>query len=197
MLLVVGLGNPGAEYANNRHNIGFMALDEITRRHYFSSYRTKFQGELVDGIIGDERVLGLKPSTFMNESGRSVQAAMDFYNLQPKDLIVIHDEIDLAGGQVRTKRGGGHAGHNGLRSIQSHVGPNFSRIRLGVGHPGDKAKVARYVLKDFAKSERIWLNKVISAVGEYFYMLVEENYPAFMSNVTTTVNASDLEKNST
>ena len=197
MLLVVGLGNPGARYAKNRHNIGFMALDEITRRHYFSSYRSRFQGELVDGTISGERVLGLKPSTFMNESGRSVHAAMDFYNLLPKDLIVIHDEIDLVEGKVRTKRGGGHAGHNGLKSIEAHVGPDFSRIRLGVGHPGDKAKVAHYVLRDFAKSERIWVNKVTSAVGEYFHMLVEENYSAFMHNVTTTVNTSDLEKNST
>ena len=192
MLLVVGLGNPGPEYVDNRHNIGFMALDEIIQRHHFSSYRSKFDGELIDGMIGGERVLGLKPSTFMNESGRSVHAAMDFYKLQPKDLIVIHDEIDLAGGKVRTKRGGGHAGHNGLRSIHSHVGPDYSRIRLGIGRPRDEANVAHYVLKDFAKSERIWVNRVVSAVGEYFPMLVEENYSAFMSKVAADVNASKL-----
>ena len=135
MFLVVGLGNPGAEYARNRHNIGFMAADEIVRRHGFSAWRNRFQGETAEGRIGSEKVLVLKPMTFMNESGRSVVQAALFYKILPEDIIVIHDELDLAGGRIRVKTGGGHAGHNGLRSIQAHIGPDFHRLRMGIGHP--------------------------------------------------------------
>lgn len=187
MLLVVGLGNPGAEYANNRHNIGFMAVDEIVRRHSFAPFRSKFHGELADGGIGTEKVLALKPATYMNESGRSVQAAMAFYKIAPEDLIVIHDEIDLAGGKVRVKRGGGHAGHNGLRSVHAHVGGNYARVRLGVGRPGDKAEVAGHVLKDFAKAEREWVERMIDGVGERFPLLVEGDDGAFMSKVAAAI----------
>ena len=188
MLLVVGLGNPGAEYANNRHNIGFMAVDEIVRRHSFSPFRSKFHGEFADGSIGTEKVLALKPTTYMNESGRSVQAVMAFYKIAPEDVVVIHDEIDLAGGKVRVKRGGGHAGHNGLRSIHAHVGNAYARVRLGVGHPGDKAKVAGHVLKDFAKAERDWVERMVDGVGEHFPLLVDGDDSTFMSKVAAVIN---------
>jgi len=188
MLLVVGLGNPGAEYANNRHNIGFMAADEIVRRHSFSPFRSKFQGELTDGNIDGQKVIVLKPMTYMNESGRSVQAAMTFYKIAPQDVIVIHDEIDLAGGKVRVKRGGGHAGHNGLRSIHAHVGADFGRVRLGVGHPGEKDKVAGHVLKDFAKSEHQWVDRLIDGVGEHFHYLVDGDDSTFMNKVASVMN---------
>jgi len=187
MLLVVGLGNPGTEYANNRHNIGFMAVDEIVRRHGFSSFRGKFHGELAEGSISGEKILALKPSTFMNESGRSVQAAMTFYKIPPKDVIVVHDEIDLIGGKVRLKRGGGHAGHNGLRSIHAHVGSDYARVRMGVGHPGDKTKVAGHVLKDFAKAERDWLEPLIGGIAEFFPLLVEGDDGHFMTKVAERI----------
>ncbi|MDD9876452.1 MAG: aminoacyl-tRNA hydrolase [Magnetovibrio sp.] len=188
MLLVVGLGNPGADYANNRHNIGFMAVDEIVRRHGFSPFRAKFQGQFSEGKIGAEKVLVLKPTTYMNESGRSVQAAMSFYKVAPEDIIVIHDEIDLAGGKVRVKRGGGHAGHNGLRSIHAHIGDAYGRVRLGVGHPGDKAKVAGHVLKDFAKAERDWVDRMIDGVADNFPLLVRGDDGHFMTKVAESIN---------
>ena len=188
MLLVVGLGNPGAKYANNRHNIGFMAVDEIVRRHSFSTSRSKFQSEIAEGNIAGEKILAMKPRTYMNESGRSVQAATVFYKLPPEDVIVIHDEIDLVGGKVRVKRGGGHAGHNGLRSIHACIGANYARVRLGVGHPGDKAKVAGHVLKDFAKSEHDWVERMVCGVGEYFPLLVGDDDSTFMSKMASVVN---------
>ena len=190
MLLVVGLGNPGAKYANNRHNIGFMAVDEIVRRYSFSTFRAKFQSEIAEGNIAGVKILAMKPTTYMNGSGRSVQAAAVFYKLAPEDIIVIHDEIDLAGGKVRVKRGGGHAGHNGLRSIHEHIGANYARVRLGVGHPGDKAKVAGHVLRDFAKSERDWVERMLGGVGEYFPLLVGDDGSKFMSEVASVVNPS-------
>ncbi len=188
MLLVVGLGNPGAGYANNRHNIGFMAVDEIVRRHSFSPFRSKFHGDLAEGKVGGEKILALKPMTYMNDSGRCVQAAMSFYKIPPQNVIVLHDEIDLAGGKVRVKRGGGHAGHNGLRSIHSHVGSEYARVRLGVGHPGDKDKVAGHVLKDFAKSERDWVDRLIEGVGEHFQFLADGDDSTFMSKVASVIN---------
>ncbi|MBT3910306.1 MAG: aminoacyl-tRNA hydrolase [Rhodospirillaceae bacterium] len=188
MLLVAGLGNPGAEYANNRHNIGFMAVDEVVRRHGFSPFRSKFQGELAERNLGGEKVLILKPMTFMNESGRSVLAAMSFYQIAPEDVLIIHDEIDLAGGKVRIKRGGGHAGHNGLRSIHSHIGPNYGRVRLGVGHPGEKGKVAGHVLKDFAKADHVWLDPLIDGFGEHFPKLVDGDDGHFMTKIAEAIN---------
>ena len=190
MLLVVGLGNPGTKFANNRHNIGFMAVDEVVRRYSFSTFREKFQSEMAEGNIAGEKILAMKPTTYMNGSGRSVQAAAVFYKLAPEDIIVIHDEIDLAGGKVRVKRGGGHAGHNGLRSIHEHIGANYARVRLGVGHPGDKAKVAGHVLRDFAKSERDWVERMLGGVGEYFPLLVGDDGSKFMSEVASVVNPS-------
>ena len=153
MLLLVGLGNPGPKYEKNRHNIGFRAVDEIVRRYSFSPFKAKFQGLIADGTLESAKGLVLKPATFMNESGRSVGEAMRFYKLVPGDVIVLHDELDLALGKVRARAGGGLAGHNGLRSIAQHIGPDFQRIRIGIGHPGDKARVHGHVLSDFSKSE--------------------------------------------
>ena len=193
MLLVVGLGNPGAKYANNRHNIGFMAVDEIVRRYSFSTFRAKFESEIAEGNIAGEKILAMKPTTYMNDSGRSVQAAVVFYKLPPEDVIVIHDEIDLSGGKVRVKRGGGHAGHNGLRSIHAQIGANYARVRLGVGHPGDKAKVAGHVLRDFAKSERDWVERMVGGVGEYFPLLIGDDGSTFMSEVASVINPPRLQ----
>ena len=152
MLLFVGLGNPGAKHARNRHNIGFMAVDEIVRRHSFGPFRSRFQGLVAEGVLAGEKVQALEPLTYMNNSGQSVAAAVKFYKLDPAEIVVFHDEIDLAFGKVRAKTGGGTAGHNGLRSIAQHIGPDFRRVRIGVGHPGDKDRVHGYVLRDFAKA---------------------------------------------
>lgn len=183
MLLVVGLGNPGGGYARNRHNIGFMAADEIVRRHPFGPYRTKFRGEVAEGQIAGEKILVLKPQTYMNESGRAVQAAMTFYKIMPEDMIVLHDELDLAGGKVRVKRGGGHAGHNGLRSIHAHVGPDYARVRIGIGHPGDKNRVVGHVLKDFSKDEEPWVAKLLVSIADHMDLLVRGDDARFQNDV--------------
>lgn len=187
MFLVVGLGNPGEKYARNRHNIGFMAADEIVRRHSFSSYRAKFQGELAEGKIGTDKVLVLKPMTFMNESGRAVQEAASFYKIATEDIIVLHDELDLEPGKLRVKRGGGHAGHNGLRSIHAHLSPDYARVRLGIGHPGHKDKVTGHVLNDFAKADADWLTPVLDAVADNMDALLDERDSDFMSRVAQAV----------
>ncbi|TVP98688.1 MAG: aminoacyl-tRNA hydrolase [Roseinatronobacter sp.] len=166
MKLFVGLGNPGAKYAANRHNIGFMALDRIAADHGFGSWQKKFQGEICQGILGGAKVALLKPMTFMNLSGQAVGEAMRFYQLEPADLMVFHDELDLAPGKLRLKQGGGHAGHNGLRSLHAHVGPEYARVRLGIGHPGHKDRVAPYVLSDFAKSDQDWLDDLLRGISD-------------------------------
>lgn len=166
MKLFVGLGNPGGSYAGNRHNVGYMAVDAIAGAHGFSPWRGKFQGLVAEGRLGTERVLLLKPETFMNLSGDSVRAAMAFFKLEPADVVVFHDELDLAPGRVRVKTGGGHAGHNGLRSIDAHVGPDFSRVRIGIGHPGDKRLVSPYVLGDFAKADADWLDDLLRGIAD-------------------------------
>lgn len=166
MLLFVGLGNPGAQYANNRHNIGFMAVDAIIRRHSFGPERQKFSGLLSEGMLDGERVLILKPLTFMNLSGQAVAGALQFYKLAPEQVVVFHDDLDLAPGKVRVKRGGGHGGHNGLRSIDQHIGKDYRRVRLGIGHPGDRDLVTPYVLGNFAKDEIAWLGPLIAATAE-------------------------------
>ena len=183
MRMVVGLGNPGPKYRNNRHNIGFMAADEIVRRHRLSAPRSKFQGDISEGDIGGERVLVLKPATFMNESGRSVGDAVRFYKLAPEDIIVIYDEIDLAAEKIRVKQGGGHAGHNGLRSIDSHIGKDYWRVRLGVGHPGDKGRVTGHVLRDFSKADKQWVDKTLDAVADAIPYLLNSDSSAFTSRV--------------
>ncbi|WP_370285924.1 aminoacyl-tRNA hydrolase [Pseudooceanicola nanhaiensis] len=166
MQIFVGLGNPGAKYAGNRHNIGFMALDRIAADHGFGPWKTKFQAEIAEGVLGGEKVLLLKPQTFMNLSGQSVGEAMRFYKLEPEDVTVFHDELDLAPGKVRVKQAGGHAGHNGLRSIHQHITHDYQRVRLGIGHPGHKDKVSPYVLSDFAKADQDWLDDVLRGVAD-------------------------------
>ncbi len=166
MQLWVGLGNPGAKYAGNRHNIGFMALDRVAENHGFAPWRKKFQGQLSEGKLGSEKVVLLKPETFMNLSGQSVGEAMRFYKLSPADVVVFHDELDLAPGKARVKQGGGHAGHNGLRSIHQHIGADYGRVRLGIGHPGHKDRVAGYVLSDFAKADQDWLDDLLRGISD-------------------------------
>lgn len=166
MRLFVGLGNPGAQYAGNRHNVGFMAVEAIADAHSFGPWRSKFQGEIAEGRLGLEKVLLLKPGTFMNLSGDAVRAAMTFYKLAPIEVVVFHDELDLPAGRIRAKTGGGHAGHNGLRSIDAHLGPNFHRVRIGIGHPGDKRLVTNHVLGDFAKADQAWLDPMLAGIAE-------------------------------
>ncbi|MEO1191394.1 MAG: aminoacyl-tRNA hydrolase [Pseudomonadota bacterium] len=183
MHLLVGLGNPGSRYAGNRHNIGFMALDRIAERHGFQPWRKRFQGLAAEGRIAGESVLALKPQTFMNNSGRSVGEAGRFFKLPPEALWVFYDELDLAPGRIRVKRGGGAGGHNGIRSIDSHYVKDYWRVRLGIGHPGDKAKVMGHVLSDFAKAET-WLAPFLDAVAGEVGTLLTQGHEAFMSRVS-------------
>ncbi len=184
MLLFVGLGNPGPDYAANRHNIGFMAVDAIVRRHSFSPWRAKFHGEVCEGTIAGEKVVALKPMTYMNDSGRSVAACATFYKIESKDFVVFHDELDLDPGRLKVKIGGGHAGHNGLRSIQAHLGPDFRRIRLGIGHPGAKDRVTGWVLGNFAKVDRDWLEPLLDDVAAAADRLVERDDTGFMNRLS-------------
>jgi len=181
--LIVGLGNPGPRYERTRHNIGFMTADAIVRRHALRGPREKFHGVIFEGEIAGERSLVLKPMTFMNESGTSVAAAARFLKIEPEDVIVIHDELDLAPAKVRVKRGGGAAGHNGLRSIDAHLGPNYWRVRVGVGHPGNRDLVLPYVLSNFLPDETIWVEKLVPAMAEAMPLLVGGQDSAFMSKV--------------
>ena len=194
MKLIAGLGNPGGKYAANRHNIGFMAVDEIARRHGFSPWRRRFSGQAAEGRLGGEKALLLKPSTYLNESGRSVGEAMRFFKLTPEDVIVIHDELDLAPGRLRVKSGGGHAGHNGLRSIIAHIGADFHRLRLGIGHPGDKRAVHGYVLRDFARSDRAWLEPLLGAVADEADLLASGDFATFMNRVHLALPGRDKGK---
>lgn len=166
MLLLAGLGNPGPKYAGNRHNIGFMAVDRIAADHGFAPWRGKFQSSISEGRLGSQKVLLIKPETFMNTSGQPVGDAMRFYKLEPEDVVVFHDELDLAPGKCRVKQGGGHAGHNGLRSLHQHIGDTYGRVRLGIGHPGHKDRVSGYVLSDFAKSEQDWLDDLLRGISD-------------------------------
>ncbi len=182
--LVVGLGNPGRSYARNRHNIGFMVAAAIARRYGFPAFRSRFKGELSEGVIAGERRLLLCPQTFMNASGESVLAAMSFYKIPPGEIVVIHDELDLRPGKVRVKRGGGNAGHNGLRSIDAMLGPDYWRIRIGIGHPGIKELVHPYVLMNFSAEEiQQWVVPLVEAVAETIPWLLDGAPDAFMSEV--------------
>ncbi len=187
MKLFVGLGNPGPKYAVNRHNVGFMAIDRIASDHGFGPWRTKFQGQISEGRLGTEKVVLLKPETFMNLSGQSVGEAIRFFKLDAQDLVVFHDEIDLAPGKLRVKSGGGHAGHNGLRSIHGHIGPHYDRVRIGVGHPGNKDAVPGYVLKDFAKADQGWLDDLLRGIGDGAVALAEGDSGRFMNAVALRV----------
>lgn len=183
MKLFVGLGNPGEKYAQNRHNIGFMAVDRIAGDHGFGPWKAAFKGQISEGRLGSEKVLLLKPMTFMNLSGEAVQAVLAFYKLPPSDLIVFHDELDLAPGKCRVKSGGGHAGHNGLRSIHGHVGDAYGRVRLGIGHPGHKDAVAHYVLHDFAKADQEWLDDLLRGISDGAAALAQGDGQKFMNAV--------------
>jgi PTH1 family peptidyl-tRNA hydrolase len=183
MLLFVGLGNPGSQYVRNRHNIGFRAVEAIARQHRFAPWRRRFQGVAAEGPIGSERVLLLLPGTFMNESGRAVAEAMHFYKLALGDIVVFHDEIDLPPAKVRVKTGGGNAGHNGLRSISAHIGNDYRRIRIGVGHPGTKDMVQPYVLQDFSKSESEWVETLCNLIADNAEMLARGEDASFQNKV--------------
>jgi peptidyl-tRNA hydrolase, PTH1 family len=187
--LVVGLGNPGAKYARNRHNIGFMALDEMAARWRAPSWRAKFQGEATDITIAGTKAILLKPQTYMNESGRSVGEAMRFHKIALEDVVVFHDELDLAAATLRVKTGGGNAGHNGLRSITAHCGNDYGRVRMGIGHPGDKALVHAYVLNDFAKAEEPWVSDMTRLCADLLPKLVAGEAARFQSDVALEMKA--------
>ncbi|MFN4101054.1 MAG: aminoacyl-tRNA hydrolase [Pararhodobacter sp.] len=183
MKLIVGLGNPGAQYARNRHNIGFMALDRIAADHGFSPWKSRFQGQMCEGRLAGDKAALLKPQTFMNLSGQSVSEAMRYLKLTPAEVIVLHDELDLAPGKLRLKQGGGHAGHNGLRSISQHIGEDYARVRLGIGHPGHKDAVAGYVLHDFAKADEDWLDDLMRGIVDGADHLAAGEGPKFLNAV--------------
>lgn len=185
MWLIVGLGNPGAEYEKHRHNIGFLAVEEIARDNNYAPFRSKYQGLFAEGGIGGVKAGLLMPQTYMNNSGQSVAAAAKFYKVKPNKIIVLHDELDLQPGKLRVKVGGGNGGHNGLKSIQAHLGTaDFKRVRIGIGHPGDKDKVSDYVLSNFAKAEAGWVGDMIKAVAKHAPLLVEGNDAEFMNKVS-------------
>jgi PTH1 family peptidyl-tRNA hydrolase len=195
MRLVVGLGNPGTRYARNRHNIGFRSVEAIARRYGFPAFRSRFKGELAEGVIAGERCLLLRPQTFMNDSGESVLAAMSFYKIPPAEIVVIHDELDLRPGKVRVKRGGGNAGHNGLRSVDALIGSDYWRVRIGIGHPGIRELVHPYVLQNFtADEERLIVAPLIDAVAETIPLLLEGAPDAFMSEVARRFTPPDLDE---
>ena len=183
MKLFVGLGNPGSDYAGHRHNIGFMALDRIAADHGFTPWKRAHLGRVAEGRLGDEKVALLKPETFMNNSGQSVRAAADFYKVDLPDITVFHDELDLAPGKLRHKIAGGHAGHNGLRSLHAHIGDAYARVRIGIGHPGHKDRVAGYVLHDFAKADQDWLDDILRGISEGAPALAAGNAANFMNAV--------------
>src|SRR4051812_35507492 len=183
MLLFVGLGNPGAKHAGNRHNIGFMVVDAIAKRHGFPPWRRRFQGVATEGTIAQDKVLLLLPGTYMNESGRAVAEAQHFYKLPVGDIVVFHDEIELPPAKLRVKGGGGIAGHNGLRSISAHVGNDYKRVRIGVGHPGIKELVHGHVLNDFAKDERPWVETLVDAIADNVGLLASGRDSTFQNKV--------------
>jgi PTH1 family peptidyl-tRNA hydrolase len=189
MWLMVGLGNPGPRYAGNRHNIGFMALDALVRRHNLGTWRKRFKGVAAEGPIGSERVIALKPETFMNDSGLAVAEAANFYKIAVGHIVVFHDEIDLAPAKVRVKTGGGVAGHNGLRSITAHVGNDYVRVRIGVGHPGVKELVYPYVLGNFAVAEQPWVEALCDILADNAALLVKGEYSSFQNKVHLAMQA--------
>jgi PTH1 family peptidyl-tRNA hydrolase len=189
MLLFVGLGNPGAKHVGNRHNIGFMAVEAIAKRHGIGPWRRRFQGVACEGPIGGERVQLLLPGTFMNESGRAVAEAVHFYKLALSEVVVFHDELDLPPGKVRVKTGGGIAGHNGLRSISAHIGNDYRRVRIGIGHPGSKDLVHAYVLSDFAKSDRPWVEALIGIIADNADLLARGEDASFQNKVHLAMDA--------
>jgi PTH1 family peptidyl-tRNA hydrolase len=194
MKLIVGLGNPGSEYKNNRHNVGFMAIDKIASEHGFAPFKKKYKGLFADGKIKGERVVLLKPQTFMNKSGASVGALASFFKIAPSDIIVFYDELDLAAGKVRIKIGGGNGGHNGLRSIDPVIGKEYKRIRIGIDHPGHKDRVTRHVLGDFAKSDKEWLESLLETAAKNVDLLLDGQDAQFMNKMALAVFGEPKEK---
>ncbi len=195
MLLFVGLGNPGARYEGNRHNIGFMVIEAIARRHGFSPWHRRFQGETAEGTIDGERIVLLKPMTFMNESGRAVGEAANFFKLGLGEITVFHDELELPSGKVRVKVGGGIAGHNGLRSVSSHLGNDYRRVRLGIGHPGVKELVHGHVLSDFAKSDRPWVEALCEVIADNAGLVAKDRDSSFQNKVHLAMQAKGFASN--
>jgi PTH1 family peptidyl-tRNA hydrolase len=189
MRLFVGLGNPGSRYARNRHNVGFMALDAIARAHNAAPWRQRFQGSTAEAVLGGERILLLKPGTYMNESGRAVAEAQRFFKIPLNDVVVFHDELDLLPGKLRVKAGGGNAGHNGLRSITAQCGNDYRRVRIGIGHPGHKDRVHPYVLSDFAKAEEPWVEDLCRACAEFAPLLAKGDDASFQNKVHLAMEA--------
>jgi PTH1 family peptidyl-tRNA hydrolase len=187
-LLIAGLGNPGASYARHRHNVGFMAVDVIHESYEFGPWRRRFDGAIAEGLLAGRKTYLLKPATYMNESGRSVGAALRFFKLDLDALVVMHDEIDLAAGKLKVKTGGGDAGHNGLRSISATLGPAYRRVRIGVGHPGDKERVHGHVLQNFSKADEAWLVPLLSTIAEAAPHLARDDDAGFMNKVAVTLN---------
>ena len=183
VLIFVGQGNPGPKYAGNRHNLGFMIMDEIASSHGFGPWRSKFQAQVCDGQVEGQKILLMKPETFYNETGQSARAAVDFYKLSAEDVTIVHDEIDLAPGRLRMKRGGGHSGNNGIRSMIAHLGAEVRRVRIGVGHPGDKSRVMPYVLSDFSKADEAWKDPLIAACAKALPLLVSVSDERFQTEV--------------
>ena len=194
MHLIVGLGNPGDKYSRNRHNIGFIAVEEIARRHSFPPFREKFKGLVAEGSIAGEKVLILKPQTWMNSSGESVEAALQFYKLTPADVTVIYDELDLVPGKARIKRGGGNGGHNGLRSIDPRIGADYRRIRLGIGHPGHKDRVMPWVLGDFSRPDLVWLEPLLGALADNAGLIVTGDDNTLMNRLAIAVGGDAADR---
>ena len=191
MLLIAGLGNPGAKHQNHRHNVGFMAADAIARRHGFAPWHRKFKAEIAEGRLSGEKVLLIKPQTFMNLSGQAIGEAMRYFKLTPADLIVFYDELDLQAGKVRVKTGGGNGGHNGIRSIDAHCGKEYRRVRIGIGHPGARERVTGHVLGDFAKADRGWLDPLLDAIADNVEMLVSGDDSGFMNRISLAVRPAE------
>lgn len=192
MFLIAGLGNPGSQYKNNRHNIGFMAIDAIHKCFSFSSWSNKFQAEVSNGLINGEKTLLIKPQTFMNLSGQAIGEALRFYKLDLSNFIVIYDELDLPPGKLRIKTGGGSNGHNGIKSINTHCGDNYCRIRLGIGHPGSKELVHQYVLGNFTKSDQEWLSTLLNAITNNIAFLIKGENNHFMNKVSLDMQSKNL-----
>ncbi len=194
MRLLVGLGNPGERYAQNRHNIGFMAIEKIAERYRFSPWRARFQGVMAEGTVDGEKVLALKPQTYMNLSGQAVGEASRFFKIETGSTVVMYDEIELAAGKVKVKLGGGSAGHNGIKSIDAHIGPEYWRLRLGVGRPATKEEVHGHVLSDFAKADEEWLDKLLAAVSDAIPLLIAGDESKFMTKVALLTKPPPLKK---
>jgi PTH1 family peptidyl-tRNA hydrolase len=191
MKLFVGLGNPGSDYARHRHNVGFVAVERIAEHHGLGPWKKRFHGLACDGVIAGRKVALLKPQTYMNDSGRSVGEAMRYLKIAPEDVIVFHDELDLAPSKIKVKRGGGNAGHNGLRSISAHIGNEYERVRIGIGHPGSKELVHGYVLHDFAKADAAWLRPLLDAIAEASGRLAAGDAARFLTDVSRGQRAND------